>query len=341
MELDTTTNIVYLTVAMLISFIGAYMLTGWWVKRGREAGFVAKDMNKPEGATAVESGGIWVMVATVFGLLTYIAMKVYLGTGRNYLLELMTLALLLFMTSFIGFLDDILGWKKGLRVSARIISMVPIAIPLVVIKAGHSTMALPFIGIVDFGILYPLLIVPIGILGAANAFNMIAGYNGLEAGQGLLLMFFTMIYTYINNVHPSMEASVIMIPALLAFLSYNWYPAKVFPGNSFTYGMGAYYASLIVLGNFEKFGLLLFTLYFVELILFLRGIRHGVYKENFGIPTRDGITLRYDKIYSLTHLAIWIQLRIRGRATEKGVVYIILSLQTIVGILALIASSLI
>ncbi|MDP2841599.1 MAG: hypothetical protein Q8O17_04910 [Candidatus Methanoperedens sp.] len=44
-------------------------------------------------------------------------------------------------------------------------------------------MAFPFLGTLDIGLLYPLLIIPIGMIGASNAFNMLAGYNGLEAGM--------------------------------------------------------------------------------------------------------------------------------------------------------------
>jgi len=43
--------------------------------------------------------------------------------------------------------------------------------------------ALKTTGAVDWGIFYPLAIIPIGIVGAANAYNMLAGYNGLEAGM--------------------------------------------------------------------------------------------------------------------------------------------------------------
>ncbi len=330
-------NNAFIAVSSLISLAAALFFVSWWVERGREIGLTGRDMNKPGKPEVVEAGGIWVSIGASFGLLTYIALRIYFGLGRKYLLELMALSLLLFMASFLGFLDDILGWKKGLRASARILAMAPLAIPMVVIKAGYSTMTLPFIGPVDFGVFYPLVIVPVGILGAANAFNMIAGYNGLEAGQGLLLMLFTAIYTYQHSIHPSLEASIIMIPAILGFLAYNWYPAKTFPGNSFTYGVGAYYASIIVLGNFEKFGLMLFTMYYIEFLLFIRGLRHGVYKENFARVTEDGLQPPYDKSYSLTHVAIRLQLWLRGRATERGVVLFILGLQTLIGILSLLA----
>jgi UDP-N-acetylglucosamine--dolichyl-phosphate N-acetylglucosaminephosphotransferase len=326
----------FIAISSLITLASTIFLVSWWIRAGRRVGFYGVDMNKPNKPKVVEAGGVWVSVSASFGLLTYIALRVYSGLGREYLLGLMALSLLLFMSSFLGFLDDVLGWKKGLRPLVRVLAMAPLAISLVVIKAGYSTMALPFIGRVDFGILYPLLLVPIGVLGAANAFNMIAGYNGLEATQGLLLMGFTAAYAYARGIHPSLEASIIMSTGILGFLYYNWYPARTFPGNSFTYGLGAYYASLVVLGNFEKYGLLLFTLYYVEFILFLRGLRDGVYKENYAVPSENGLMEPYDKIYSLTHFAIRLQRRIRGRATEKGVVFIIAGLQIIVGIASLI-----
>lgn len=328
----------YLLLSSLISLAASLLLVRWWIIKARETGFTGPDMNKPDKPMVAEAGGVWVSVAASFGILTYIALRVYSGVTGEYILDLMTLSLLLFMSSFLGFLDDILGWKKGLRIRARILAMAPLAIPMMVIKAGYSTMALPFIGVVDFGILYPLLLVPLGILGASNAFNMIAGYNGLEAGQGTLLMFFTATYCFMEGIHPSLEGSIIMLFALLGFLAYNWYPAKTFPGNSLTYGLGAYYASLVILGNFEKFGLMLFTLYFIEFLLFIRGLTNGVYKENFGKLSSDGKLLPpYNKSYSLTHLAIKIQVKIRGYATEKGVVYTILSIQAIIGILSLLA----
>ena len=327
----------YLVPAIIVSVITTLYMLKWWISVAHKLGFTGKDMNKKGNVQVAEAGGVWVSVGAAFGILAFIALEKYVEQTAFYEEELMALALLLFMSSFLGFLDDLLGWKKGIRAIYRVLIMLPLSIPLVVIKAGYSKIAIPLIGVVDLGILYPLVLVPIGVMGASNAFNMLAGYNGLEALQGILLMFFTAIFSYIYGLNHVFIASVIMLFTLLAFLKYNWYPARVFPGNSLTYGVGAYYASLVILGNFEKYGLLLFTPYFIELILFLRGLRNGVYKENFGIPQPDG-TLKppYDKCYSLTHCAIKLQIILRGKATEKGVVFVIASLQVLVGILTLI-----
>jgi UDP-N-acetylglucosamine--dolichyl-phosphate N-acetylglucosaminephosphotransferase len=124
---------------------------------------------------------------------------------------------------------------------------------------------------------------------------------------------------------------------------YNWYPAKVFPGNAFTYGVGAYYAALVIVGNMEKFGLLLFTLYFVKALLNLRGYMHHVWKpgviEDFGVPKPDGtLDTPVEGVYTLTHAAIKLLKRIKGSAKEPEVVMVILLLQAAIGF-ALIAAA--
>ncbi|MEM4481914.1 MAG: glycosyl transferase family 4, partial [Desulfurococcaceae archaeon] len=127
-----------------------------------------------------------------------------------------------------------------------------------------------------------------------------------------------------------------MASILIFYLRYNKYPAKVFPGNAFTYGIGAFYASLAIYWNFEKFAIYTFTLYFVELLLFVRGLLNKVYKENFGIAQIDGSLLPpYGKSYSLTHWAIKLSITIKSRCYEKDVVNVINILQVIVCTIAL------
>jgi len=325
---------IYLAIASIIAFSTTLISLRSWIDTALRFGFVGKDMNKPDKPEVAEAGGVWVALGASFGLMTLVALHRYIDGSLYNFTELSSLITLLFMVSFIGFLDDILGWKKGLRIWQRVVFSALLSIPLVIIKAGVSTMSLPFIGKVNFGILYPLVLVPIGVMGASNAFNMIAGYNGLEASMGILLMAFTSLYAYYRGITYIGDAAIIMLFALMAFLYYNKYPAKVFPGNSLTYGFGAYYAALVILGDFERYGILLFSLYFVELLLFLRGLRHGVYKENYGKVNPDySLEPPYERIYSLTHFAILVLKKIRGKATEKSVVLFIVSLQAIIGLI--------
>ncbi len=320
----------FLIVAMAVAAGVVLAIEPAWVRVAVSRGLVGIDMNKPGERRVAEAGGVWVAIGAVFGLFVLEALYRYLRGIYFYPVELFALVSLLLLSTFLGFMDDILGWKRGLPRWQRVVFMAPIALPLVVIKAGKSSMSLPLIGVIDLGLLYPLVAVPIGILGAANAFNMIAGLNGLEAGMALILLVATTAYAYIHNVTFIPHAALVMAAAVAGFLVYNKYPARVFPGNAFTYSLGAYYAALAILGNMEKFALALFAPYFVEFTLFLRGLLDGVYKENFGRPQSDGSLLPpYEKSYSITHAAMKAAARLFGKATEKNTVALILAAEAL------------
>lgn len=322
-------------IVAIISSLVTYFLINWWIKAAFNAGIVGKDMNKYEKIEVPEAGGLATVVGTCFGVMISIAYTVYIEK-RTSEVPLLALVSLLLLSGFLGFIDDISGWKKGISPLKRVLLTLPISLPLMIIKSGYSVIDLPVIGVIDLGVLYPLLIVPIGILGASNAFNMIAGYNGLEAGQAIVISAFTILFCLKKGIYELVPILLSMLSSCVVFLFYNKYPAKVFPGNVFTYSFGAFYASIVILGNFEKFGLTMFMLYFIEFILFLRGVFDGIYKENFGKPNQDGsITSPYDKIYSLTHLAIVILEKIHGKADEKSVVILIIIMQIIIGLFSI------
>ncbi len=331
---------IYLAASALVTIALSMLLASKWIQLATEKGLVGRDMNKYDKPPVAEAGGVWAIVAAAFGLLLLEALYTYLSGATYDPVGVYSLAALLLLSALLGFTDDVLGWKKGLPRRYRVILMIPIALPLAVAAHDRAGFYLPLAGFINVGVLYPLVLVPIGVMGAANAFNMLAGYNGLEAGMGLLLMIFTGAYAFMNGLDLVFQASIVMAAALLGFLRYNWYPARVFPGNGFTYSLGAYYAGLVVLGGMEAYGLFLFILYFVKAALYFRGVMHGVWRsgvEDFGVPRPDGsLEPPLEGAYSLQHLAIRLVRRVRGRATERDVVALILCIQIIIGLVGLL-----
>ena len=119
-----------------------------------------------------------------------------------------------------------------------------------VINSGDSAVVLPFIGSINLGLLYPLLFIPIGIVGATTTFNFLAGYNGLEASQGIIILSALAIVTWITGNSWISVVALCMVAALLAFYIFNHSPARVFPGDVMTYAVGALIASIAILLNF-------------------------------------------------------------------------------------------
>lgn len=312
--------------SFVISFLLAVITFPKWISSCKKIGLTWEDMNKfDQPKNIASSGGIIVIMSFIIGVLTYIALKTFIFGGQTKSLEIFALLSVILILGIVGLTDDLLGWKNnGLSIRSRLLLSAVASIPLIVINAGTHSISLPFIGILDLGILYPLMIVPLAIVGVSTTYNFLAGFNGLEAGQGILILSFLSFVAYTTGSPWIAIVGLCMVAALIGFYFFNKFPAKVFPGDIMTYSIGALIAGMAILGNFEKIALIVFIPYIIEVILKLRG---RLKKHSFGIPDKNGnLTLPYDKIYGLEHLAILI-LNKFGKATEKKVVYLIYAFQ--------------
>ena len=131
----------------------------------------------------------------------------------------------------------------------------------------------------------------------------------------------------------------VVCASLLAFLYFNWYPAKVFPGNSFTYSIGALIATLAILGNMERIAVWLFIPYFLEILLYFRArvIDRVGDVQAFAKPNKDNsLEMPYEKIYDTTHFAIWFLKRVKGKVYERDVVLFLFFVQISIAVSGLI-----
>jgi UDP-N-acetylglucosamine--dolichyl-phosphate N-acetylglucosaminephosphotransferase len=324
---------------LFLSFFLTLFLTKRWIISAKEAKLLGKDMNKQEKPLIPRSGGLIVALVICFSLLLYIFLKTFslLGIPSRNVIEAFAISATVLLAGFIGFVDDVLGWKEGLTQLQKVLLTLPIALPLTVLNVGQTIMELPFVGNVDLGMLYPLLIVPLGIIGSTNGFNLLAGYNGLEASMSLVI-FATFGFTSLIVPGGSLWIALIsfvVCASLLAFLYFNWYPAKVFPGNSFTYSIGALIAALAILGNMERIAVWLFIPYFIEILLYFRArALDGMGDvQAFAKPHDDNsLELPYEKIYDTTHFAIWFLKKVKEKVYERDVVLFLLAVQSLFAI---------
>jgi len=322
---------------LLLSFVLTLFLTKRWIRSAKAAKLVGKDMNKHGYPSTPRSGGLAVAVVICFSLLIYIFLKTFslVGSPSTNVVEAFAISATVLLAGFIGFIDDVLGWKEGLSQLQKVLLTVPIALPLTVMNVDQSVMLLPFLGNVDLGLLYPLLIVPLGVIGSTNGFNLLAGYNGLEAGMGLVIFaVFGFTGMLVGRLWIALIAFIVCA-CLLAFLVFNWFPAKVFPGNSFTYAIGALIATLAILGNMERIAVWLFIPYFIEILLYFRArvIDKMGDVQAFAKPNEDGsLEMPYKKIYDTTHFAIWFLKRVKGKVYERDVVLFLIAVQALIAI---------
>ncbi|PNY28693.1 UDP-N-acetylglucosamine-dolichyl-phosphate N-acetylglucosaminephosphotransferase [Tolypocladium capitatum] len=127
----------------------------------------------------------------------------------------------------------------------------------------------PYLGeLFDLGVLYYVYMACVAMF-CPQSINMLAGINGIEVSQcvvvALLLAFNDCLYLFTPYPHPATDSHLFSLYLLLpwigvscALLCHNWYPAKVFVGDTYCYFSGMVFAVVGILGHFSKtLGLLL------------------------------------------------------------------------------------
>src|SRR3989344_6984294 len=178
-------------LSAVIAFFITLIATNWLIRYLRRINLVVKDMNKKTTPLVPISGGLAVMSGIFVGVMSYIFIQTFRYNYIQTLPYILAGLISIIMITFVGFLDDLIIKKNkesstGLKQWQKPLLTLSAAIPLMVVNAGVTTMALPFFGRVEFGLLYPLLLIPIGVVGAANMVNMLAGFNGMEVGMGIV-----------------------------------------------------------------------------------------------------------------------------------------------------------
>ncbi|CAK7203645.1 tunicamycin resistance protein [Sporothrix eucalyptigena] len=122
----------------------------------------------------------------------------------------------------------------------------------------------PYLGeLVHLGPLYYLYMTAVAIF-SPNSINILAGINGIEVAQSvviaLLLIFNDALYLLAGPYpHPATDSHLFslyfLLPFLgvsLALLAHNWFPARVFVGDTYCYFAGMVFVVVSILGHFSK-----------------------------------------------------------------------------------------
>ncbi len=315
-------------LVFLCSFASTYWVMPHLIRKLINAGFIGKDANKKGTPSVPEMGGLGIVVGFIAGILVSVGLYTFFGLQITLTHVLIGLVTVLTM-AFIGIFDDLFDMKQSIKALLPVFA----AVPLMAIRAGDTVMTLPFVGPVDFGILYVLLLVPLGVTVASNLTNMLAGFNGLESGLGAIMVgtvafiALTQVGVY-DSALDTLIISSAMCGALVAFTFFNWFPAKVFPGDVGTLVIGACLASVVIIGNMEAAGAILVIPHVVD---FFMKLRHGLPKT-FGRVSSDG------KLFAPKNGAQGLGQEIMARmggVVETKLVLILLFIELVLGLLVI------
>ncbi len=273
----------YLAIVLFISLVVSIVAYPPVIRRLRRVNITGKDINKPEQPEIAEMGGLVIVGGFTMGILMAIGIDRFIADSKpiDTPMLLATLCSVLII-AIIGIFDDLIHIRKPLKMILPIFA----ALPLVVVKAGTTYITVPFIGYrIDFYEFYPLVLVPIGMTGAANATNILAGFNGLEAGMGIIAASALAIINYVNGQYTPCIILVCLLGTLIATMVFNRHPAKVFLGDVGTLVIGAVLCSACVLGNCETAGIIVLIPHAID---FFFKLRNGLPSTNWGGIWNDG-----------------------------------------------------
>ncbi|MCA0971554.1 undecaprenyl/decaprenyl-phosphate alpha-N-acetylglucosaminyl 1-phosphate transferase [Halobacillus litoralis] len=142
-----------------------------------------------------------------------------------------------------GVLDDLIELSPKLKLAGQFLAAGIVVSGGVVVEFIN----LPFGGQIDFGYL-SIPITLIWIIGITNAINLIDGLDGLAAGvSSIALLTISGMAITMGNVFV-VFAGLMMLGSTVGFLIYNFYPAKIFMGDSGSLFLGFMISVLSLLG---------------------------------------------------------------------------------------------
>ncbi len=296
------------------------------IPRLKRSGLIGKDLNKPGQPEIAEMGGLVTAAGFCAGILLLIALKTFANQFANINLQYLMAAFATVLTAvLIGVVDDLIS----LRQSVKAITPLFAALPLVAVKIGQTTIGLPFLGQIEFGIFYSLVLVPFGVTIASNGVNMLAGFNGLEVGMGMVAMASLAIIAFHLGETTSLAILLAGLGALLATLRYNWYPAKVFIGDAGTFIIGAIMACAVIMGNFEMAGVIIMLPYAID--FFIKARNRLPSKGWEGIFREGKLYCPDQRVKGLAQLIM----KLTGGVSERDLSLILVGLEAICGAAAI------
>ena len=314
-----------LITILLISFIASYVLFPAMIIRLKKVGIVGKNMNSKTKEEVAEMGGLVIVAGFGAGVFTLIAIHTFLDMFALVNLVSISAAFsAILIVALIGIFDDLVSMPQQVKAFMPALA----ALPLIVIKEGSTLMKIPFFGMINFGLLYTLIIIPLEMTIASNAINMLAGFNGLEVGMGLIAMGTLAVIAYLIGNINVLVILLAAIGALLAALYYNWYPAKILIGDVGTLSIGAIIAVSVIIGNLEIAGIILLIPYVIDFVIKAKNrfpYSFGIYKEGKLYCPENGPVGLGQLIMKLT-----------GGISEKNLVSILMGVEIIFGIIAIL-----
>jgi UDP-N-acetylglucosamine--dolichyl-phosphate N-acetylglucosaminephosphotransferase len=258
-------------------------------------------------------GVFYVLFTTVYLFLVY-----FLQQGSQPVSAAFTLAACILFGGFMGMMDDWIDLKWRYKAFMPLIAALPL-IYYAQISNARTTISIPFVGTIDFGILYFYVIIPLIVMIVTNTVNQLGGLNGLESVCPAIVILGLMVFSpsYYLMVGP------LIFWLILAALNVS---GRVFVGNTGSFAIGMTIASFAVISDLKVDLAISILPYIFNSSLILLAV--------FFTRKRAGVTFDGAKLSSDSRKSLVTVITYHRPLTERKVVIIIaviIALFTLIG----------
>ncbi|RPA66630.1 undecaprenyl/decaprenyl-phosphate alpha-N-acetylglucosaminyl 1-phosphate transferase [Cyclobacteriaceae bacterium YHN15] len=263
--------VILLTVltAFLIGFLSMPVLIGAFKKM--------QVVDKPGGRKIHKNdtpsmGGIVIVMTVLLTLFIWLDLK--------HLVEIRYVVAALALMFFVGLRDDLVELSPIQKLSGQFVA----TFMVVFMSDIRISSFYGFMGVYELPLVVSYIITFITIIGLTNSFNLIDGLDGL-AGTISLLTFGFLSWWFLSVEMTSFGVlSLVLMGSVLAFLVFNWHPAKIFMGDTGSLSLG--------------FILAVLTILFID----SNGTMSSVSPWKFNAPIASGVALMIVPIYDTTRI---------------------------------------
>ncbi|WP_047984697.1 glycosyltransferase family 4 protein [Ornithinibacillus californiensis] len=225
-------------IALVVTFIASIILTPYVKKLAIKVGAVDKpNYRKVHKQTMPRLGGLAIFLSFLIGVLLFIP-----DTIQAWPILLGGLIIVA-----VGVLDDI----KELPAKSKLLGQLVAAVVTVAGGIQIDFITLPNGNEIEFGY-FAIPITIIWIVAITNAINLIDGLDGLAAGVSAIAVL-TISGLAISMGDPLMALiGILLFGSTLGFLVFNFYPAKIFMGDTGSLFLGYMISVIAVMGLFKN-----------------------------------------------------------------------------------------
>ena len=295
----------------LLSFFVTHLSMPVIIRKLEQADIVGKDIHKSWKPIVAEMGGFGILFGFTLGMFSGIYMHDLLA------FPLCVVLVVILLVGIIGIVDDLLALSSKAKFFLLFLAGLPL------IWAAPP----------NVGLLY-LITIPIALSIGSNLTNMLAGLNGIESGLGVISMTSLTIACIILGKYDVTIISMSMLGALISFLYFNRYPAKIFPGDTGTLIIGAAIVSIAFIGRVKLIALIVLMPNIIDAAL--KFYSAGFMNRSQQKPTQlndDGKLVRPE-----TGFKSLIRLILRKPIAEKDAVKIIWGIGIVFGVLGIVVA---